>query len=410
MGIFFTYLGLEFKKSIKVWKKTVCGMFLMLAVLAVGVAAVSIVLLQSQVFPVVDVAFTVPQGDKMTRMAMRVVEGMDSVKSICRFRYADRETALLKLREGEVQAVIDLPENFYEDVDSGVNTPAHIYFSSEGGDFALPVEVFRELLADGVSLLQTAEAGVYASLSIADQYSAPVGKEQIGNQIALLYMGEVMKRDGIFVKNVCSPWGTVNDMQYYFCAMVLLVLLMGGLNYGFLYQRQGRVVARKLALYGMGRWKMSLAKVTVMTGMLWAAGLLLYAAGCAASAVSGLGFIQPHVKTACGLLLPCVSMAAYFHAVYACAGNRMQGMTAVLALNLIMVIGSGLLLPAAYLPEMVGRLGEWMPLHVWSRYCLDLLFGTNPFWNPENLVDMLRMAGICAAGTGIGALALWKDT
>ena len=98
MGIFFTYLGLEFKKSIKVWKKTVCGMFLMLAVLAVGVAAVSIVLLQSQVFPVVDVAFTVPQGDKMTRMAMRVVEGMDSVKSICRFRYADGETALLKLR------------------------------------------------------------------------------------------------------------------------------------------------------------------------------------------------------------------------------------------------------------------------------------------------------------------------
>ena len=154
MKLFCTYFKLEFKKSIKVLKKSVLSMALMLVVLGLGVAAVSTVLLQSQVFQIVNVALVVPEGEKMTRMAVRFIEGMDSVKSVCKFEYMEKDAAIKAMQEGTVQAVIDLPENFYEDVDSGINTPANIYVPKES---ALHVELFKELLSDGVSILQTAE-------------------------------------------------------------------------------------------------------------------------------------------------------------------------------------------------------------------------------------------------------------
>ncbi len=401
MKLFCTYFKLEFKKSIKVLKKSVLSMALMLVVLGLGVAAVSTVLLQSQVFQIVNVALVVPEGEKMTRMAVRFIEGMDSVKSVCKFEYMEKDAAIKAMQEGTVQAVIDLPENFYEDVDSGINTPANIYVPKES---ALHVELFKELLSDGVSMLQTAEAGVYASLRIADEYPAPAGKNEIGNQAALLYMEEVMRRGGIFDKSVCSPLGAVDFGQYYYSALVLLALLMGGLNYGFLYQRQSRVVAEKLAVCGMGRWKMSLAKVAVMTGILWMTGSLIYAAACAVSAAMHLDFLRFHPGAVFGMFMLCAAMAAYFHAVYALAGNSTQGAAVVFALNIIMVTGSGLLVPAAYLPDMVGKIGAWMPLNAWSRYHLNLMFGM------VSVKEIVWLLVLCAAGTGIGAVSLWKNT
>ena len=89
--------------------------------------------------------------------------------------------------------------------------------------------------------------------------------------------------------------------------------------------------------------------------------------------------------------------------MYALAGNSLQGAAVVLAMNLVMVIGSGLLVPAAYLPDIVRKIGEWMPLSAWSSYHLNLMFGT------VSLKEMLQLLGLCAAGTGIGAVSLWKN-
>ncbi len=396
MKLFVNCFILELKKSIKILKKSVLGMLLMLTVLMFGVAAVSSAFLKSQAFRLIHVAVVVPEGDRMTRMAMQYISSMDSVKSICRFRYMDREPAMEGLREGDVQAVIELPENFYEDVDSGKNTPARIYFPDRAG---LDVELFRELLTDGVFMLQTAEAGVYASLYAADCGPAEAGKEQIGNRAALLYMKEVLHRGEMFGKSVCSPIGEVKYGQYYYSAAVLLVLLMCGLNFGFLYRRQERAVAQKLGIYGMGKWKLSFVKILVMAAVLWMIACLVYLEVCLASvsAASAAGFLRFHIRTVFGLFFLSVAMASYFHMIYALVGNGLHGAAVLLAVNIFMVIGSGLLMPAAYLPEPVGKIGAWLPLNIWSQFHRNLMFGTVS-WK-----ETIAMSGWLAAGAGIGA-------
>lgn len=146
--------------------------------------------------------------------------------------------------------MLSLPEQFYEDVDSGKNTPATIYFPEKA---SLNTRVFGELVTDGVSLLRTAEAGVYATYDTAQIYQAEISRDQIGDVISELYIYEAFDRTSVFQKNVYSSLGKADLCQYYFSAAVLLLLLMMGVNYGYLYQKQSRAVEDKIRIYGIGR-------------------------------------------------------------------------------------------------------------------------------------------------------------
>lgn len=155
----------------------------------------------------------------------------------------------------------------------------------------LNTRVFGELVTDGVSLLRTAEAGVYAAYDTAQIYQTEISRNQIGDVISGLYIYEAFDRTSVFQKNVYSSLGKADLYQYYFSAAVLLLLLMMGVNYGYLYQKQSRAVEEKIRNYGIGEGKNALVKVFLMTVPLWLVGILVYAAGCLVSGKLHLSFL-----------------------------------------------------------------------------------------------------------------------
>ena len=149
MKILFTYFILEYKKSIKVLGKSMISIMLMLILLVTSVAAVSYITLQSQVFQKINVAIVIPEEEKELRAITQFASAMDSVQSICEFQYIESEKAWREMQSGGIQAIIEFPTNFYEDVYVGNNTPANIYFPRQS---PLNVIVFRELLTTAVSM------------------------------------------------------------------------------------------------------------------------------------------------------------------------------------------------------------------------------------------------------------------
>lgn len=394
MKLFLTYFVLEYKKSIKVLGKSIVGMVLMFAVLIAGVAAVSHTILQSQAVQKVEVAVVIPKEEKQVRLVAQYISNMDSVKSICNFRYMDEENAWNELENGNIQAIIDFPENFYEDVYVGRNTPADIYFSKQE---TLNAGVFQGLLTAGVSFLQTSEAGVYASLGVAHEYPTQIPVEEIGDYIAALYAKEIMNRGDVFEKEILSAIGTVDYNQYYFSAGVLLILLMSGLNYGYLYRKRNKALEQKLYIYGLGKWKTSLVKILIMSGILWSIGMIIYLAGCAFEVLFFDSAVIP------GMFLLCISIAVYFHIIYLIAGSSLRGTVFLLLVNLIMILCSGLVIPTAYFPELWGNIGKWMPLNLWSRYHIQMILGE------LQKVEIGKILGFIALETGIGVAVLWKE-
>lgn len=399
MNSLLTYYILEYKKSIKIFIKSILGMVLMLIFLILGVAAVSFTLLQSQVFDKVQVAVVIPETEKEVKFAASYISAMESVESICEFLYMSETEAGKSMEDGEVEAIMVFPENFFEEVYVGENPPATIYFSDGS---AHNTKVFRGLLDAGVSLLQISEAGVYAMLYVSHEYAPMIEGGELGDYMAGLYVKQILQKDKVFTKNVISAMGTLSYEEYYFSAAFLVLLLMTGLHFGHLYEKKNKAVEQKLRLYGIGYWQITGIRVLIMTSILWMLSVLFYLLVYAADRLWGNGFADFNLKILCGLLLLCISIAAYFHVVYMISNDGIQGAVMVLSLNMIMLIGSGVIIPAAYFPEIVAGIGKWMPVSVWNSYQAGLMFGTFSF------TQVIETIVIGIAGVGIGALLYEK--
>lgn len=382
MRTFFIYLFLEYKKSAKVLLKSTVSL-LLAAVLLLGAAAVlSHVFFGSRMFQAIDVGVAVPEGEKETKAVLRFLSAMESAESVCNFRYFPENEAKEKLYEGEVQAVIVLPESLYEDMYSGEKGRIAVYLPE---DPPFRVQVFRELLADGVSLLTTAEAGVLAASDLAGTDAIAYGERdetgfpkmkpyEAANFISYEYIKCALGRDNMFDEYVYSPLGQMDLYQYYFAAAVSVLLLMSGLNYSFLYQGNSRAVEQKLRVMGLGTVKVSLIKILVMANASWLLAVASYLAGCLFSRWGKFDFIWFHGSVLLLLIPVSIGAAFYFHAVYSVFGKGMQGAVFLLSVNAVMVLCSGVVIPLAYLPEAVRRVGQYLPLNFLRQYCAEVFF------------------------------------
>lgn len=382
MRTFFIYLFLEYKKSAKVLLKSTVSL-LLAAVLLLGAAAVlSHVFFGSRMFQAIDVGVAVPEGEKETKAVLRFLSAMESAESVCNFRYFPENEAKEKLYEGEVQAVIVLPESLYEDMYSGEKGRIAVYLPE---DPPFRVQVFRELLADGVSLLTTAEAGVLAASDLAGTDAIAYGERdetgfpkmkpyEAANFISYEYIQCALGRDNMFDEYVYSPLGQMDLYQYYFAAAVSVLLLMSGLNYSFLYQGNSRAVEQKLRVMGLGTVKVSLIKILVMANASWLLAAASYLAGCLFSRWGKFDFIWFHGSALLLLIPVSIGAAFYFHAVYSVFGKGMQGAVFLLSVNAVMVLCSGVVIPLAYLPEAVRRVGQYLPLNFLRQYCAEVFF------------------------------------
>ncbi|MBO5460610.1 MAG: ABC transporter permease [Ruminococcus sp.] len=400
MRIFFDYLFLEYKKSLKVLLKSAVSLVLVLAVTCVSVIVLGYTMFQSQVFRAIDVAVVMPDDASELQMITQFMSAMDSVKSICRFNYMTQEEAMEDLHCGDVQAVISLPENLYEDIYSGDPAQITVYFPEET---ALNIETFRELLNDGVNMLQSAEAGVFAAKDTAKVYSAKMKQSKIAKLISYTYIECAFDRNEIFNKTVFSPFGEMDLYQYYIAAGMSVILLMWGVNFSFLYQKQSRSVEQKLKVMGLNACSLSLIKVLVMSGVMWILGVGGYSALCLISSLADLSLLWFEVSVLGWMWLAAAALAVYFHLVFSFFGKGFHGSVFILSVNILMILCSGAVIPSAYLPAWAATVGAYMPLNFLNQFCADMMFGT---------ITGVEIAGIVfwiLIVFGMGVFFLWKS-
>ena len=385
----------------KVFAKALFSLLLMGVILAASIFSISQVLFRSQVFAVIEVGVTISEEDERSSMAMGFISNMNSVKSICHFKYLDEDEALAQLKTNELEAVIVLPKHFYQDIDMGKNTPATVYFSYET---TVEGQIFSELLRAGVSLLQTSEAGVYAALETAGVFSEQVVKENIGDHIAMLYAKNILNRERIFEEWIVSPFGQLTKMQYYFTSLILILLIMSGLNEGYLYERQSRAVEQKLKVEGLKTWQMDGIKILMIVNHLFLICVGFFILSVCLGKHPQLEMLKMPITMPFKMLPVCIAIAIFTHVIFAISGNNAQSNVVLFTLNVLLVIGAGMIIPAAYMPERIAKISPYLPTFHWYMYSLKALF------EAISMKQIGIMALMSVIGLGIGAVASWKST
>lgn len=330
--------------------RTWANLLLMLLLLAFLAVVAGKALYGDHAFAKITVAVTTPEQDDLTDMLLRFIASMDSVKSICEFRQMEQEEALEELQGGKLQAVVALPARFYEDVDLGKNTPAVVYFPKDTGFGGV---LFRELLKDGVSMLQTAEAGVYATYAcIEDGEDLVTPYGEVGNLLARAYFGAVADRTVLYDSSVISPFGETDASGFYTVTGVLVLFMMCGTGFAFIFDRSSVFVLQRLRQSGAGALILTFEKILVMlTGLLVPAVVVM--------TISGKWGYIAHV------IILLLSLSAYFFALYELAGEGQRGSILLLLVNIGQLLPAGVALPVSYLPPAVARFGVYLPASGW---------------------------------------------
>ena len=372
MKTWIAFFIVECKRTGKTLLKSIGSFCACLLLTAVLVAAFSAIMQNAQVFQKVNIGIVIPEGESISRLATQYISSMDSVRSVCDFYYLDEQEAVEQLKQGTLQAVVVLPEGFYHDVQVGINPPAQIYFPK---DAAQNTQVFEELVTAGVSFLQTAEAGVYAALDTASYYGVELQGAGLGDTIAYLFAHQMLKRDSVYSARMLSSMGNLSVAEYYYAAGLVILLMMCGIQFGFLYGKRNRSVEDKLKIRGVGSIRQSVVKILVMTEFLYVTGLLYYFAGIGIAGWTKTYFVFFQGTTWYALLLLCLGIAIYFHVLYELSGSSSQAAVFVFAVNVITIIGAGVLIPEAYLGKEIAGISRFLPMKYWNVYAAGMLEG-----------------------------------
>lgn len=375
-------------------------MFFVFSLLIVGVLAISFGFQEEQVLQKVKVAMVIPESETLISKGMQFASTMDSIESICEFYYMEEEEARRELEEGNLQVVIILPVNFYEDVYKGVNTPAEILMGQED---EVNHRVFKELLTSGVSYLQTSESGVYAVLDRARQEGSEMKRSKVGNFVAKSYITELFDRMDVYEEKTVSSLGIVDYSEYVVVMILLFMLLLVGTDFSVLYQQREKEVEQKLRAEGMNKIVLSVTKVLIIAICLWSLWIIGYSGICIVSKILELDILWWDYRNLIYGFILCMSIAAFYHLVYRLCGNGSQGSILLLLINIGMLLCSGIIIPGSYLSDGAEILGRFMPVSLWNEYIQRFMFDkmTMEIMGMVVLVTCMEII--------IGAVVVWKE-
>ncbi len=391
------YIRIEFKRAVHAF---VSGMvtLIIISVITAGSAAALYTLLQSLgISEPVKIAMCVPEN-AMPTMMIRFLQNVDSIKAVCVFEMTDEESAREGVISGEYGAAVILPENFYDDVNVGINTPAKIIVPSQMEDDA---KKFAELLESAVSMIDTVEGGIYAATDGYREYGMIVSRTDMENYLTQIAYDVILSRTKIFdesFEDSIDVKGLVSYMVVGSCLLINMILCMG---FVYLYNANSRQVVRLLRRNGLNPVVTGIVRFLIMFIQLIFVTLIcaLIIRGISAVLISGEddALIRTGKSLADSYLIlmnpaaviPVLfSICAFTHLVYSLFSGREDSGLILLIIFLFMMIVGGCIVPAVFLPDKITLLGTYLPASFWRQ----------DFFNGNALREVLLGTGFIIGG------------
>lgn len=349
---YLVYLELELKRACKrlphIYAGAIALFFLMGAIALLS----SRTLYGDTVIGRIAVGVVLPKDDVLAEKVIGMVSSLGSVKSLCDFEYVDSEDGQKRLQNGELYAMMEIPEAFVQDIMNGTNTPVRILLPSDAG---LEGQVFRELTDAGARTLGASQAGIYAGGDLCRLYGLDSSTGQLEADLNRIYLGYSLPRTDYFRHRTEQATGDVSPMQFYGISACVLFLLLCSIPVSGYLLPWRPAFSRKLAADGIGR------TVRVGSRILGLALLILAVMLPIAVLAVCQGWLHSGLLSVITLFLVCMATAALVALCYRAAGTLMGGILLLFLAGVGQHFLSGGFLPLVFLPAAVRRLAPFLP-------------------------------------------------
>lgn len=369
---YFAFLIIEYKKAFRCIGHMLFSITCSIGLILGGIAGAGLLLYHSGLLEPVKVGVVVSDESKSLNIAINMLESMESFTSVCEIiTVPDEDTAVQMLENRELESIVVLPPHFYSDLVHGTNTPARVISSEHS---LLESDLFKEILRDGVILIDTGEAAIYAVNDTWADRDTGESFNEMNQSVTMDFINAVLLRDRLFKPHSTSMISFPILIELGLLAVFPLLFC---LNFGFFYTSQDFIVEQKLRLYGMRPKMIALTKIFVMGSVVWILASVLLFAGIHVVSMLPMSIpvYAPSGMFYLGLLPVMLSVAAFFHLLYSYSRGDRSGGGIWLMLSIAMVLLSGAFLPVSCLPEILQKISGFLPLTWWTRSVVSLATG-----------------------------------
>jgi len=331
----------------------------------------------------IPVGVVLPEGDYAAKQVMSMISSLESVKSLCDFTYGDRETCVESLENGEVFAVLDVPERFVEGIMDGTNEPVRVLLSEESG---VSGRIFKELTDAGALTLGSAQAGIYAGGELLSVYGLSGSMAELERDLNSIYLKYSLPRMEYFKKVKVSAAGDVDVVTFYGISLFVLALVFSSVPVSGFLLPDGGSMEWLLAVHGVGRGTVLGAKILGLSV------LFLWVAVPVGAVAVYFGWMEAEPVSAAATMFFCMAAASVTVFFYRAAGSRMGGVMLLFSSMTVIHFLSGGFLPPVFLPEAVRKAGEFLPSGILMDGLKMIVTGA---WNP---VVFGKLCILAAAG------------
>lgn len=314
--------------------------------------AAGFLLSQGVDFEGITLAVTAPSGDRTPRLLEQYMGEMEDIAQYCKITAMEEDEALAALKNGEVTAVLALPENFIQGVMWGDNPDLRLIAA---GDRPLESLLLLWVGQSACDILSAFQAGVYAVLDLYEASPPPgLTRDQVMVDINLKYISLALDRTGMFQTEEVSAAGALPVALHYALALLSCFALSAAPLFVPVYSGGWLAFQRRLRCVGRGctaGWLSGVAAAVPVLMILLLPGLLL----------AGEAEPLPLLGAAAGMAVFC----ALFCAVCCLAvGNASGCGVAAFCVALASLVLAGGILPPALLPQTLRQL-SWMSPVTW---------------------------------------------
>ncbi len=314
----------------------------------------------------VPVGLYMPGDNEDTAFGFKLVEDMHSFRETLDIRELKTEEAGMEaLKNGEITALILIPENFVGSVMSGQNDPVRIIFQ---GNDTLEEHIINDLLLSSADMLGTAQAAEYAI----QQASAELGVDseagrEFASRIASNNLAYVLARENLFESKAFDDLAGLPLSKQLAGSYTLLVLSFLCFILTSFYQGKKEAYVIRQRGCGVNRFGIACSEWISTVFLLYAAYLVIFAG----LLIAG---VQPKVLSLVAILPVLMVIGAFILLLsYSVRSAVYANLVILVGIVLLMYISGGLI-PTDFLPKFLQNLSHYNPVSGLIRLTRAIMF------------------------------------
>lgn len=338
----------------------------------------------------IKVGVMVPQQDTMANALVNTIQDMGELSSLCDFSILSEQEGKKKLEQGEISALIVVPEKILQKIYRNDKASIVMYMP---GKPTLESAMIREFAEAGSSLVLTAKAGDYTAYHMYQKYGKAGSMQKVAQDMNGQYIQFVIRQKTLFQSQPVAGKDGISDEERMILAGIVLVLFLLAIPVLQLQKKEPAVLSLQLERKGI-RPLFSLMCNTLLTAfILWVsmcAGIFVLITMLEWNIVrGGLVFC---------LFTGCLLTATVFLLLHISGQDTAGGVLLVFFFSLAQIFLAGGIFPVSVLPEICVGIGNSLPGGLLMRFLHQGMSGE---------LDLPAGAGVVAYSILFFGAALW---